>query len=105
MRDLDQELKGFLLGPERAVDQQFIEGMRQAVLFEQRVRAAQLLAWKKFSAEVLASAGVVAALLVLTELPMSASAAAHVPFGPAALGLLLVGIWIAVTLTPETNSG
>lgn len=105
MTDMDRKLAALLLGDDRGVDAQFSERVRQAVLFEQRVRAARILLWKKFAADVLASAGVVFALLVLTRLPMPASAVAPAPFGSAALALIIIGIWTAVTLRPETHSG
>lgn len=105
MNDTDQALKAFLLGEPRGVDEPFTQQVRQFVLFEQRLRAARRLAWRRFAAEVLASAGVIAVLYLLTRLPLASGDMPRVPFGPAAIGLVIVGIWTAVAIRPETHSG
>ncbi len=105
MSDLDQELKALLLGERQEAEEPFTQQVRQLVLFEQRARAARRIAWKRFVVEVAASAGVVAVLFILTKLPLTAGAATPLPFGPAAVALLIMGIWTAVAVRPHTHSG
>jgi hypothetical protein len=100
--DLDLRLKTMLAAPARAPDEPFAARVRRAVLAEQRMRAASRAAWTRFAAEMAAAASAILAFVLLARLTPAADSAGLIPpFGPAAAGLLLLGLWVAVSVRPS----
>ena len=98
--DIDLNLASIFALPEAAPDPAFASRVMRAVLAEQRLAAARRVAWTRFAAEMCATG---AAILVFTLLARFAPAESGeiVPlFGPAAAGLLLLSLWIAVSIRP-----
>jgi hypothetical protein len=99
--DIDRALKALLAAPKRAPDEAFAERVRRAVLAEERMRAAARIAWTRFAAETAAAASAILAFVLLAKLGPAADSGAIIPlFSPAAAGLLLLGLWVAVSARP-----
>lgn len=102
--DLDARLRSILAAPERAPDEAFAVRVRRALLAEQRMRAASRAAWTRFAAEMAATASAILAFILLARLGPAAESADIVPlFSPAAAGLLLVALWVAVSVRPSES--
>jgi len=100
--DIDLRLKALLAAPERAPDAAFTARVAQAVLAEARMRAAARAAWTRFAAEMAATASAILAFVLLARTAPPADSAAYIPlFGPAAAGLLLLALWVAVSVRPS----
>ena len=86
--DVDQRLRDLLAPGERSVDEPFAERVRQRVLADRRLRAARLLAWKRFAAELAASGAILLVLAAVVGLtPIDIPSASGAPIGPVASAL------------------
>lgn len=95
--DIDIRLKRLLAASERAADEAFTARVSHAVLAETRLRAAGRAAWTRFAVEMVAAACAILAFVLLARLT-PASGDGIVPlFSPAAAGLLLLVLWVAVS--------
>ena len=100
--DIDLRLKSLLATPERAPDDAFAERIHRAVLAEQRMRAASRIAWTRFAAEMAATASAICAFLLLARLTPLPDSGTFIPlFSPAAAGLLILALWVAVLARPS----
>ena len=100
--EMDLRLRALLAAPERAPDEVFAERVRRAVLAEERMRAATRAAWTRFAAEMAAAASAILAFVLLAKLSPVADSGTIIPlFSPAAAGLLLLGLWVAVSVRPS----
>jgi hypothetical protein len=100
--DMDLRLKSLLAAPERAPDDAFAERIRRAVLAEARMRAAARVAWTRFAAEMAAAASAICAFLLLARLTPLPDSGNFIPlFSPAAAGLLILALWVAVSARPS----
>jgi hypothetical protein len=99
--DLDQQLAALLAAPEREPDEAFALRMRQIVLTDERLRAAQRRAWRKFAFEMAGGAAALLTFILLNSLQAPGPEGRELPFfSPAMMGVLLLGLWAAVTLRP-----
>jgi hypothetical protein len=100
--DMDLRLKSLLAAPERTPDDAFAERIHRAVLAEQRMRAAARVAWTRFAAEMAATASAICAFLLLARLTPLPDSGTFIPmFSPAAAGLLILALWVAVSSRPS----
>jgi hypothetical protein len=100
--DMDLRLKALLAAPERDPDDAFADRVRRAVLAEERMRAAGRAAWTRFAAEMAAAASAILAFILLAKLTPVADSGDFIPlFSPAAAGLLLLGLLVAVSVRPS----
>jgi hypothetical protein len=99
-RDPDLLLKSLLAAPERAPDEAFAQRLERLVLIERKLRAARRIAWTRFGAEMLATASLLVAYVLLTRLtPVSPDSVIPL-YSPAAAGLLLLALWVGVSVRP-----
>jgi hypothetical protein len=100
--DTDLLLKSLLAAPERAPDEDFALRLQRLVLVEDRLRAARRAAWTRFAVEMVASAALLVAFLLLSRLaPLGPDSGNFIPLlGPAAAGLVLLALWVAVSVRP-----
>jgi hypothetical protein len=99
--DPDRLLRSLLAAPERAPDEAFALRLQRLVMAEQRLRAARRVAWTRFAVEMLATAALIVAFLLLSRLGPLADSGALIPlFSPAAAGLLLLVLWVGVSVRP-----
>lgn len=99
--DIDLRLKSLLAAPGREPDDAFAERIRRAVLAEERMRAAARTAWTRFAAEMAAAASAICAFLLLARLSPLPDSGTFIPlFSPAAAGLLILALWVAVSARP-----
>jgi hypothetical protein len=99
--DADRLLRSLLATPERAPDQAFALRVERVVTAEQRLRTARRIAWTRFAGEMLATAALIVAFLLLSRLGPLADSGAIIPlFSPAAAGLLLLALWVGVSVRP-----
>jgi hypothetical protein len=96
--EIDLELQALLRTPERAPDEAFAARVAQAVLVEQRLSAARRVAWTRFGAEMLAAASAIAAFWLLARLTPPDSDGVVPLFSPAAMGLVVLGLWVLVSM-------
>ncbi|MBV8687385.1 MAG: hypothetical protein JOZ90_13060 [Alphaproteobacteria bacterium] len=102
---LDLELAALLRSPERAPDEAFARRLERLVVAEARLRAARRAAWHRFTMEMVAAAALLLAFALLTRSAPPPDSAGTIPlFGPAAAGLLLLALWIAVSLRPGESA-
>ena len=99
----DALLTALLATPERAPDEMFALRIRRLVEAEERLRAARRAAWSRFAREMAAAAAAIAAFLLVEWLTPADSPGMVPLFGPAAAGLMLLAIWVAVS--PRAGSG
>ena len=96
----DAMLTALLATPERPADELFALRIRRLVEAEGRLRAARRAAWARFAGELAAGAALILAFLLM-EWPTPADSTGIVPlFGPAAAGLMLPALWVAVSFRP-----
>jgi hypothetical protein len=99
--DPDRLLRSLLATPERAPDEAFALRLQRLATAEQRLSAARRVAWTRFAAEMLATAALIIAFLLLSRLGPLADSGAIIPlFSPAAAGLLLLALWVGVSVRP-----
>jgi hypothetical protein len=80
----------------------FAERVRRAVLAEHRMRAASRIAWTRFAVEMAAAASAILAFMLLAKLAPAGDSGNYIPlFGPAAAGLMLLGLWVAISVRPS----
>jgi hypothetical protein len=102
--DIDLSLKALLAAPERAPDEIFTARVRQAVLADQRLRAAARVAWTRFAAEMGATASAILAWVLLARISPAGDSGTFIPlFSPASAGLVLLGLWILVSVRPSES--
>jgi hypothetical protein len=100
--DIDLRLKAILAAPERAPDELFAARVRRAVLAEERMRASSRRAWTRFAAEMAATASAIMAFILLARIGPAPESADFIPlFSPAAAGLLMIALWVAVSIRPS----
>ena len=100
----DTMLTALLATPERAPDELFVLRMRRLVEAEERLRAARRAVWSRFAAEMAAAVSLLLAFLLVEWLAPADSPDLVSPFGPAAAGLMLVAIWVAVSFRAGSGS-
>ena len=100
----DAMLTALLATPERPADETFALRIRRLVEAEERLRAARRAAWSRFAAEMAAAAALLLAFLLVEWLAPADSPDLLSPFGPAAAGLMLVAIWVAVSFRAGSGS-
>ena len=100
----DAMLTALLATPARAPDELFAARIRRLVEVEQRLGAARRAAWARFAAEMAAAAALILAFLLAEWLAPADSSDVVPLFGPAAAGLMLLAIWIAVSFRGESET-
>ena len=104
MTDPDMALAAFLAAEDRAPDEAFVLRVSRQVEAEERLRAARRSAWRKFGMELAATGAVIAAFVLLSRLGAPGPKGAEiVPFSPAVIALILLGLWAVAALRPEAT--
>jgi len=101
--DTDLLLKSLLSAPERAPDDEFALRMERLILVEQRLAAARRVAWTRFATEMVATAALLVAFLLLSRLAPPGPDSIIPLYSPAAAGLLLLALWVGVSLRPGAS--
>ena len=102
---LDLELAALLAAPARVPDRRFTERVTQAVLAEERLRAASRRGLRRLAAEAAATVAVLLGYLALGSWHAPAEARLELPLtSPAMAAVLLLGLWAAVGLRPRAGS-
>ena len=102
MNDMDSRLRSLLAARERAPDEAFAQRVHRAVLAEQKLAVARRAAWTRFAVEMMATASLVLAWVLLARISPAGDSGRFIPlFSPAAAGLLLLGLWVAVSARPS----
>jgi hypothetical protein len=98
----DLRLKALLATPERAPDDAFAERIHRAVLAEERLRASARVAWTRFAVEMAAAGSAICAFMLLAKLSPLPDSGTFIPlFSPAAAGILILALWLAVSMRPS----
>jgi hypothetical protein len=95
---LDRQIGALLRGRERAPDEAFPRRVERRLAAERRLEAARQASWKRFAAEVVASAGMLAAFILLYRLAPEVPLEALSPVSPAVAAALLLALWFGVEL-------
>lgn len=93
----DALLAGLLQDSERPADDVFVLRVRRAVAAEETLRAAQRASWRRLLVELIGTAVVLLAFVLLARQAPEAGTGMVAPLGPAAAGLLLIALWLAVS--------
>ena len=101
---LGLDLKTMLAAPERAPDELFAARMRRAVMADERIRAGARVAWTRFAAESAAAASAILAWVLLARITPTGDSAFIPLFSPAFAGLILLGLWTAVSVRPSESA-
>lgn len=101
--ETDLLLKSLLSAPERAPDEDFTLRMERLVLLETKLGVARRIAWTRFATEMVATAALIVAFLLLSRLAPPAADSIIPLFSPAAAGLLLLALWVAVSVRPGAS--
>ena len=99
--DMDRKLASLLALPRAEPDPAFADRVMRVVLAEQRLLAARRVAWTRFATEMCATAAAILAFILLARVAPTASGEFLPLFSPAAAGLLLLGLWVAVSIRPS----
>jgi glycerol uptake facilitator-like aquaporin len=103
--DVDLRLRSLLRAPDRSPDEGFARRMERLVLAEERMRAARGAAWRRFAVEMIATAALILAFVLLARAGPAPDSGRVVPlFGPAAAGLLLLALWVIVSCRPGSGA-
>jgi hypothetical protein len=101
--DTDFLLKSLLAAPQRAPDEAFALRMERLVLVEKRLAAARRVAWTRFATEMVATAALIVAFLLLGRLTAPGADSTIPLYSPAAAGLLLLALWVVVSVRPGAS--
>jgi hypothetical protein len=101
--DMDLRLASLLALPEIGPDPAFADRVMRAVLAEKRLLAARRTAWTRFAAEMCATGAAILAFVLLARFAPAESGELIPLFSPAAVGLLLLGLWVAVSVRPSES--
>jgi hypothetical protein len=101
--DTDLLLKSLLAVPDRAPDEAFAQRMERLVMLEKKLAAARAVAWRRFAVEMVATAALLAAFLLLSRLTPPAPDSIIPLYSPAAAGLLLLALWVGVSVRPGAS--
>jgi uncharacterized RDD family membrane protein YckC len=101
--DMDMRLASLLALPEAAPDPAFADRVMRSVLAEKRLHAARRVAWTRFAAEMCATGAAILAFVLLARFSPGESGDYIPLFSPAAAGLLLLGLWVAVSVRPSES--
>jgi hypothetical protein len=102
MDEIDLKLQALLRTPDRPEDGQFAERVHRRVLAEQRLADVRRKGWRRFALETAASAAILAAFILLARAAPGEGGSDFVPlFSPAMLGLVVLGLWLAVAARPS----
>jgi hypothetical protein len=98
---IEIELKALLAAPERPADDGFALRMQRLVLAEESLRRSRRAAWVRFATEMAAAAAAIIAFMLLARTGGAGDSGRIVPlFSPGSAGLLLLGLWVAVSVAP-----
>jgi hypothetical protein len=95
---MDRQIGALLRGPERPPDEAFAQRVERRLAAERRLGAARQASWRRFAAEVVASAGMLAAFVLLYRLAPQMPLDAVSPVSPAVAAALLLALWFGVEL-------
>ena len=101
--DTDRKLASLLALPRAEPDPAFADRVMRVVLAEQKLAAARRNAWTRFAAEMCATGAAILAFVLMARFPMPESGDFIPLFSPAAAGLLLLGLWVAVSVRPPES--
>ena len=101
MDERDRKLRAALGPPKRSVDRNFVDGVTQRVLLEQRLQAARANAWRRFAREAAASLVVILMVAGIGSVDWASAFGGSRPaMSPGTLALLVFALWAAVTMRP-----
>jgi uncharacterized membrane protein len=86
-----------------AADEPFVSRVARAVQAEERIRASQRAAWRRFGVETVIAAVVLVAFLLLARLAGEPEGTTLSMASPAAASVMLLGLWFATTLGGATE--
>src|SRR5688500_5410505 len=101
--EMDLKLASLLALPRTEPDPAFADRVMRSVLAEQRLLAARRTAWTRFAAEMCATGAAILAFVLLARFAPAESGEIVPLFSPAAIGLLLLGLWVAVSIRPAES--
>ncbi|HEY5723315.1 MAG TPA: hypothetical protein VIT45_13435 [Allosphingosinicella sp.] len=101
--DMDLKLASLLALPKSEPDPAFADRVMRAVLAERKLAAARRAAWTRFAAEMCATGAAIVAFVLLARFSPAESGRFIPLFSPAAAGLLLLGLWVAVSIRPAES--
>ena len=102
--DPDLLLARLLATPDRPPDDLFVLKVRNAVAAEERLREARRATWRRLSIELGGALTAILAFVLLAGRSPELAEGVIAPAGPAAAGLLLLVVWLAVTARSEGES-
>ena len=102
--DMDRKLAALLALPRAEPDPAFADRVMRSVLAEQRLVAARRVAWTRFAAEMCATGAAILAFVFLARFSPGESGEFVPLFSPAAAGLILLGLWVAVSIRPSESA-
>lgn len=101
--DMDRKLASLFALPRAEPDPAFADRVMRSVLAEQRLVAARRVAWTRFAAEMCATGAAILAFVFLARFAPADSGEFVPLFSPAFAGLLLLGLWVAVSVRPSES--
>jgi hypothetical protein len=100
--EVELRLKALLGAPERPADDAFAMRMQRRVMAEEALLADRRRAWARFAMEMAAAAAAILAFALLARMGQTVDSGRIIPlFSPASAGLLLLGLWVAVSAAPS----
>jgi hypothetical protein len=75
----------------------------RVVLAEKKLQAARRVAWTRVAAEMCATGAAILVFVLLARFSPAESGRLIPLFSPAAAGLLLLGLWVAVSVRPSES--
>jgi len=96
-QDPDLLLARLLATPERPPDDLFVLKVRNAVAAEERLREARRATWQRLAIELGGAMTAILAFVLLAGGAPELGEDVIAPTGPAAAGILLLVLWLAVT--------
>jgi hypothetical protein len=101
--EMDLKLASILALPSSEPDPAFADRVMRVVLAEQKLVAARRVAWTRFAAEMCATCAAILAFVLLARFSPGESGTFIPLFSPAAAGLLLLALWVAVSVRPSES--
>ena len=103
MSKVDAKLAELLAFPAAQPDEAFVARVDRAVIAEEKIIASQAAIWRRFAAEALGSAAIVAAFYLLWRAAPGDIAVEQLTLAPVLAASMVLFLWFGVELKPAAT--
>lgn len=104
MTDVDTKLKALFAAPPAPPDEAFVKRVNDAIMVEQKMRAARVAMWRRFAVELAGTIAVVAALSLLWKMAPSDLEIGPLMHAPGVAASMILFLWLGVQWKPSATA-